>query len=80
MVRERPVTHKEFKAVLKRLGYEPRPQRATSHEHWVLDDGKVFRKVTLDEHNSPYHRRVLALMLSQAGLSKSDFFSLLDSL
>lgn len=80
MVKERPVTHKEFKAVLRHLGYEPRPQRATSHEHWVLDNGALFRKVTLDEHNAPYHRRVLGLMLNQAGLSKSEFFKLLDQL
>lgn len=80
MVRERPVTHKEFKMVLKYLGYMPRPQAGTSHEHWVLDDGNVFRKVTLDEHNAPYHRRILKLMLSQAALSKEQFFRILAAL
>ncbi len=80
MVKERPVTHKEFKAVLKHLGFEPRPQKGTSHEQWVFDDGKTFLKVTLDEHNAPYHRRILKLMLNQAGLSKDRFFDLLDQL
>ncbi|WDM67927.1 type II toxin-antitoxin system HicA family toxin [Xanthomonas cucurbitae] len=66
--------------MLKRLGFESRPQNGTSHEHWVSGEGKPFRKVTLDQHNSPYHRRILKLMLAQAGLSKHEFFQILDNL
>ncbi|MBH1486529.1 type II toxin-antitoxin system HicA family toxin [Stenotrophomonas maltophilia] len=78
MVKERPVTHREFTAVLKHLGFKPRPQNGTSHVHWVKEAGGGIQKVTVDEHNSPYHRRMLKLMMAQAGLSKKDFFELLE--
>lgn len=80
MVKERPVTHKEFTEVLKHLGFEARPQKGTSHVHWVKDEPGGFRKVTVDEHNSPYHRRMLSLMMAQAGLGKKDFFTLLEKI
>lgn len=80
MVRERPVTDREFKAVLKAAGFEPRPQRATSHEHWVKVVEGTLLKVTVDSHHAPYHRELLRNMLRQAGMSKKDFFRLLDRL
>ena len=52
-VRARPVTCKEFKAVLRSLGFEPRPQTATSHEQWVRHE-PVFRKVTVDCPKAPF--------------------------
>lgn len=76
MTRERPVTDREFKAVLKKLGFEPRARKSTSHEQWV----KGTRRVTVDAHHAPYHRMLLKLMLRQAGLSKRQFFRLLDEL
>lgn len=80
MVRERPVTAREFKAVLKRLGFEPRPSKGTSHEQWVRSDARGFFRVTVDAHQQPYHRALLKLMLHQAGIRKSEFFDLLDDL
>lgn len=79
MVRERPVTHKEFTAVLKHLGFEPRAQTSgTSHVHWVKETPNGILKVTVDEHHAPYHRGLLKLMMAQAGLKKKDFFALLE--
>lgn len=78
MVRERPVTDKEFKSVLKKIGFEPRAQKGTSHEQWVRDDASGFRRVTVDPHHQPYHRKLLKMMLHQAGISKAEFFDLLD--
>ncbi len=80
MGRERPVTHKEFVAVLKHLGFEARPQNGTSHVQWVRSEPGPFRKVTVDSHHAPYHRTLLSSMLNQAGISKKDFFKLLATL
>lgn len=80
MTRERPVTAREFRAVLTRIGFVKRPNKSTSHEQWVRDDGRTFFKVTLDPHNEPYHRKMLSYMLGQAGLSKREFFDLLSRL
>ncbi len=80
MVRERPVSDREFKKVLLHLGFEPRSKKGTSHEQWVKMTGREFWRVTVDPHHEPYHRELLALMLKQAGLSKSKFFEILDSL
>lgn len=73
---ERPVSDREFKKVLRYLGYSPLPRTGTSHEKWVKDG----RLVVVDSHHQPYHRKLLKLMLAQAGISKRDFFALLDRL
>ena len=80
MTRERPVTDKEFKAVLLQLGFAARPRKGTSHEQWVRDDAQGFFRVTVDSHHAPYHRKLLKLMLRDAGISKANFFSHLDQL
>lgn len=80
MTRERPVTDKEFKAVLASLGFTSRPRKGTSHEQWVRDDARGFYRVTVDSHHAPYHRNLLKLMLRDAGLSKAEFFELLDGI
>jgi len=81
MVRERPVTDREFKAVLRALGFSPRPQQSgSSHEQWTKNSGGEYRRVTVDSHHAPYHRQLLKMMLTQAGLSKAEFFRLLDRL
>lgn len=76
--RERPVTAAEFKRALRLLGFAPRPRNGGSHEQWVRGSGRAFRRVTVDAHHAPYHRRMLALMLRQAGLSRAEFFAVLD--
>ncbi|MFN6506314.1 type II toxin-antitoxin system HicA family toxin [Xanthomonas translucens] len=77
MARERPVTDKEFKEVLRILGFTPQPKKGTSHEQWVKDEGSSYKRVTVDPHHAPYHRQLLKLMLSQAGITKDQFFKLL---
>lgn len=77
---ERPVSAREFRAVLIQQGFTLRPRTSTSHEQWVRTDARGFFKVTVDAHNQPFHRTVLRYMLRQAGLSKSEFFELLDAL
>ncbi|UHQ19507.1 type II toxin-antitoxin system HicA family toxin [Lysobacter sp. KIS68-7] len=78
--RERPVKDDEFKRVLSHLGFTCRPKSGTSHEQWVKGEGRDFRRVTVDAHHAPYSRGLLKLMLHQAGLSKRDFFAILERL
>lgn len=79
MVRERPVTHREFLRVLRHLGFEKSGRTSGSHEKWARTVGKRRYVVTVDKHHAPYHRRLLRLMLHQAGLTKREFFKLLDT-
>lgn len=74
-IRERPVQDREFKRVISHLGFEAQPRTGTSHEKWKHADGRM---VIVDEHHSPYHRRLLAAMLHQACIGKREFFELLD--
>lgn len=67
-----PLDCAEFKRILKVLGFTPRPQKSTSHEHWVKDD--PFRKVTVDCPKAPFAGRLLDLMIRQTGLSKKEFY------
>lgn len=73
---ERPVECREFKVVLRELGFEPQPRTATSHEKWRrASDGRV---VIVDEPKAPFHRGLLKQMLNQAGISKKGFFRRLN--
>lgn len=69
-----PLDCREFKRILKSLGFEPRPQKGTSHEQWVAEN--PFRKVTVDCPKAPFTGKLLDLMLRQAGVSKKDFYKL----
>lgn len=73
-----PIKHRDFERVLEDLGFEKQPRKSTSHERWKGVYKKETRNVTLDKHNSPYHRQVLSLMLHQLGMTKSEFYDLLD--
>lgn len=73
---ERPVGYREMTRVLRHLGFEPKPRTGTSHEKWTRPiDGRM---VIVDEPKAPFHRKLLSLMLFQMGVSKRDFFALLD--
>ncbi|WP_211371746.1 type II toxin-antitoxin system HicA family toxin [Lysobacter maris] len=69
-----------MKAVLKKLGFQPRPQKATSHEQWVRGEGSDFRRVTVDCPKAPFTDGLLSMMLHQAGLTKKEFYKVLDSI
>ena len=80
MTRHRPLTCKEVKQILKNLGFQPRPVKGTSHEHWVKYDGKgnLLGKVTVDCPKAPFSQDLISFMARQAGISKSDFYDALD--
>lgn len=72
-----PLTCKDVKQILKSLGFNPRPQKGTSHEHWVRKDNRGFFKVTVDCPKSPFTHDLISSMASQAGVSKKEFYAAL---
>lgn len=70
-----PLTCKEVKEILKKLGFESRPKKGTSHEQWVRKDPPPFRKVTVDCPKAPFSQILIASMAKQAGVSKKDFYA-----
>lgn len=79
-MRERPVKTKEFIAVLRELGFEPKRTNG-SHEQWehAFFNGQR-RNVTVDDHHSPFTKWLLKSMLKQAGLKKKEFFQCLEKI
>lgn len=77
MGRHRPLTCKEVKTILRNLGFEPRPQKGTSHEQWVKDTPGHRFKVTVDCPKQPFGQDLITSMVRQAGVSKRDFYAAL---
>lgn len=69
-----PLTYKQVVAALRQLGFEQRPNKATSHEQWVAQE--PFRKVTVDKHEQPFNQDLVSSMARQAGLTKKAFYQL----
>lgn len=74
---KRPLKAAEVRKILKALGFEPRPQKSTGHEHWV-NAGPPFRKVTLSAHNEPFDDFIVSSMARQAGVSVKAFYEALQ--
>ena len=74
---KRPLRAAEVRKILKTLGFEPRPQKSTGHEHWVCTS-PVFRKVTLSAHSEPFDGFIVGSMARQAGVSVRAFYAALD--
>lgn len=70
---KRPLKAFEVRLILKALGFERRPQKSTSHEHWVKESPQ-FRKVTLSAHNEPFDDFIVCSMARQAGVSVKEFY------
>ncbi|WP_305908207.1 type II toxin-antitoxin system HicA family toxin [Methylomarinum sp. Ch1-1] len=78
MSRYHPLTCKEVKKILKKLGFEPRKQDGTSHQHWVkIDKGQLY-KVTVDCPKSPFGQDLIMYMARQAGVTKKQFYAALN--
>lgn len=78
MARHRPLKCEEVKTILRNLGFEPKPQKGTSHEQWVKDYGGKRHKVTVDCPKQPFTQDLIRSMAHQAGVSKSAFYAALD--
>jgi predicted RNA binding protein YcfA (HicA-like mRNA interferase family) len=69
-----PLTCKDVKRILKVLGFVFRNKEG-SHENWVRELPKPFRKVTVDCPKAPFSQMLIESMASQAGVSKKEFYS-----
>lgn len=65
-----PLTCAQFKTILTKMGFKPRPQKGTSHEQWVGEVGGKFRKVTVDCPKAPFSQELISSMAKQAGVTK----------
>ena len=77
MAKKPPLTAHDVERGLKAAGFTRRPQKATSHVHWVKTtlEGKLL-KVTVDSPKAPFSPILIRSMASQAGLSVKDFYTL----
>jgi len=82
MPRHYPLTCKQVKKILTNLGFAPRAQGSTSHQHWIKDvpakepDIRAKRyKVTVDCPKSPFSQILISSMATQAGVSKKEFYN-----
>lgn len=72
----RPLTAREVRRILQRLGFHHRNTEG-GHEQWVKDDPQRFRKVTLSAHTEPFANRMVDYMANQAGVSVRQFYEAL---
>ncbi|NEX17708.1 MAG: type II toxin-antitoxin system HicA family toxin [Halochromatium sp.] len=78
MSRWPPLDCSDVKKALKRLDFEPRPQKGTSHEQWVKRvDGKLY-KVTVDCPKAQFSLTLIDSMAAQAGISRRAFYQAAD--
>lgn len=61
---------------LRKLGFEQRPGKRTSHRQWVKDTPQGRFKVTVDPPKSPFTHRLVGYMARQAGVSRKEFYRL----
>ena len=73
-----PLTCAQVKEILKILGFKPRPQKGTSHEHWVKKENGSFLKVTIDCPKSPFSHDLIRYMARQAGVNIKQFYAALN--
>jgi predicted RNA binding protein YcfA (HicA-like mRNA interferase family) len=80
MSKQKRLTCKEVKKILKNLGFSPEPRKGTSHEQWAKykQNGALYAKVTVDCPKAPFSPMLIDSMSRQARVSKKDFFSALD--
>jgi hypothetical protein len=72
-----PIGCEDFKAILKKLGFAPRPPKSgTSHEQWVGNIGGIFRKVTVDCPKAPFSPDLISSMARQAGVTRKRIYDI----
>ncbi|OAI28477.1 MULTISPECIES: type II toxin-antitoxin system HicA family toxin [Methylomonas] len=72
-----PLSCAQVKSILKKLGFEPQPQKGTSHEHWKKrENGQLF-KVTVDCPKQPFSHDLIRYMARQAGVTVKQFYDAL---
>lgn len=72
-----PLTCKQVKTILKKLGFKLYPQAGTSHEHWKKTENGRLYKVTVDCPKAPFSPDLISSMADQAGKTKKAFYAVL---
>lgn len=76
-----PLDRGQVEKVLKKLSFSPKKRRGTSHVQWEGYTKGKRRIVTVDHLSSKkekYGDKLLKTMIDQSGLSKKEFYSLLE--
>lgn len=74
-----PLTCKDVKAILKKLGFQFIKQEG-SHEKWRKEKGHHRWNVTVDCPKAPFSPILIDSMAAQAGVKKKDFYRIFRSL
>ena len=69
------LTCREVKKILKKLGFEERPQNSTSHQHFISDRKGRRYKVTVDCPKAPFSVILMKSMIDQSGYSLKKWLS-----
>lgn len=70
-----PLTCRQVKDALERLGFKASPQKGTSHEHWKkIENGRLY-KVTVDCPKAPFSQDLISSMAKQAGITKKQLYA-----
>ena len=75
--RHPPLEYRDVRRILDNLGFDERPQKATSREQWVKDEDGRRYKVTVDKGKAPFSQDLIRYMARQAGVSKKAFYKAL---
>jgi predicted RNA binding protein YcfA (HicA-like mRNA interferase family) len=72
-----PLTCDQFKAILAKLGFQPRPRKSgSSHEDWVATYNGRFYKVTVDCPKAPFSHDLIRSMAHQAGVTRKIIYDI----
>jgi hypothetical protein len=72
-----PLTCAQFKSILRKLGFSPRPMKSgTSHEDWIATYNGRFYKVTVDCPKAPFSQDLISSMAHQAGVTKKIIYDI----
>lgn len=78
-----PLDREQVETILRKAGFSPKKQGGTSHQQWEGRYEGKRRIVTMDhlggKRKEKYGAKLLGKMISQSGMSKKEFYALLQS-
>lgn len=73
-----PLPCRDVRRALKNLGFAEEPGRGSSHSQWSKTTVDRKWKVTLDCHNGEVKAKDVKSIISQAGVSRSEFLKAMN--
>ena len=77
-----PLNYRKVVKILRKLGFLPRGNKAGSHQTWTKTVDKLSFAVTVADHgtqNKDVPDGTLKSMIRQSGLTKADFYKVLEN-